>query len=243
MSGKLRLCALLLSLSACGEDEVILSLCQAESDALRVDQISTLENALRSAELHDAPTVKVAAPDPAEGRWVSRRVREVQVLLMQPKLESARVQRPTLTVEVFASADPRTGERWALTQEADPSALAWFDIQLTDPASTPHRDFEAAWWRFDFSELIPTDAAPQEAYVVSVAWPAGNQGAIIGYSNFDLSCQGLWGIYPASYGLPKPGGGVYTSEDGWIDVGSGGAQCSYPMLRVEVEDSFERERC
>ena len=222
--------------TACGDDTGLYRCAEAQ-DALRVDEISTLENVLAYPGLHDAPTIDVPIDSALE-----RRVVRVQVLAMHPQGLPFPIRKPSLTVEVFAGDNPRAVQPWTLTQTLEHEGLEWTDVTLTNPASTPIRNYRSAWWTFDFTDIIPQAQTPSARYMVSVAWPIQNP-APIGYSNFDLNCQGMWGIYPASYALPKPDGGFFTEDDGWIDVSAGGFDCSYPMLRVEIEDIVASGDC
>jgi hypothetical protein len=215
---------LLLWMMGCSTDYAIKELCIEEGGAFDIEAVSTLQDAAGYPDSRDAVVLDFdAAALGDEGTW---RITGVEVLAMVPERVFDRYAGgDVLRVDIWDAARPTGDGDWSLAQAIDPAALEWEAVTLSEDAFWAGQRRELAqrraWMPFDFSGLTDEAGMSSSTYTVAVTW----QGAglpTIGYSNFDLGCDRNWTDY---------GDGRWTlnSADG------DGQECSWPMLRVEVE--------
>jgi hypothetical protein len=75
----------------------------------------------------------------------------------------------------------------------------------------------AAWLKFDLDSVVPDDGFRTTDYFVALEWD-GMGFPYVGYSNFNLDCTKNWTDY---------GTGSYVQNSG--------TDCSWPMLKIEIE--------
>jgi len=214
---------ILLSLLACS-DYAVKSVCVEAGGAFDIEAVSTLQDAAGYADARDA--VVLDYDDSAIGPDDTWRITRVDVLAMVPeRFFEVYEGGDVLRVDVWDAERPEGDGAWFVEQAIDPSALNWETVTLPSDANWASQtgDFaqRRAWMPFDFTELTDVEGMTAGRYTVSVSW--GREGLpTIGYSNFNLACSQNWTDY---------GDGQWTlnSADG------DGAECSWPMLRVEVE--------
>lgn len=188
-----------------------------------IEEVSTLEDAFgglwETSEVvsHDAVVLWFdTCALPPEASW---RVEVVEVLAMIPVSEFDDYPDDVrLAIEVFDGVRPDELEPFTLTQTLRIDELEWTRETLTDPATTDYLDFYAAWWAFDFTDVI-VEGMDNTRITVGVWWPDTTDYPLVGYSNFNLSCERNWTVH---------GDGPWQHNSDVSDL------CSWPMLRVEV---------
>ena len=214
---------LIFALLACS-DYAVTNVCVEEGGAFDIEAVSTLQDAAGYPGARDAVNLEYDASALAEGE--SWRITGVEVLAMVPEAVFNRYQGgDVLRVDIWDAGRPHDEGDWSVEQAIDPATLDWTSVTLPRDAywagQRDELEQRRAWMSFDFSELTPITGMESGQYAVAVSW--GSEGLpTIGYSNFNLPCNRNWTDY---------GDGTWTlnSADG------DGAECSWPMLRVNVE--------
>ena len=226
----LLLCLLLVG---CAEDSLTY-VCVNEEPSFDIEQVSSLEDSMGMARGHDAVILDYDDTQlPEGGTW---RVSSVDLLLMIPASEFDYY--PTnirLSIEVFDGINPSTTAPWVVEQIVDTSTLEWSDVWLSNPDQARERDQRQAWWRFDFSSVIPEAGMQSSSFVVGAAWSASNLPTI-GYSNYNRPCNRNWTKYDDTSDW------VLNSQREVVSA-SNPNRCNWPMLRVNVEERHEAESC
>ncbi len=214
----------LLVFLACSTDYAVKQVCVEEGGAFDIEQASRLQDAAGYPGARDA--IVLAYDTAALGEGASWRITRVDVLAMVPERFFDRYEGgDVLRVDVWDAERPRGDGTWSLEQAIDPAALSWEPVTLPEDAYWAGQRGELeqrrAWLPFDLSGVTDVEGMSSGEYSVAVSW--GDQGLpTIGYSNFNLACERNWTDY---------GDGTWTlnSADG------DGEECSWPMLRVQVE--------
>ena len=76
-----------------------------------------------------------------------------------------------------------------------------------------------AWWKFDFSGVIPDDAMTSPKFIIGVRWPKAGR-PYVGGSEFNRDCAPNWSDY--------------ADGEGWVPNTSDG-RCNWPMFRVAAQ--------
>lgn len=148
-----------------------------------------------------------------------------------------------LEVQVFDSADLRGVEPFRVRQALDPSQLTWSIHTFAGEPTGATSDFPFfkdlvyhwAWWKFDFSTVIPPTGMSSTTYGVAVSWVSGDR-PLVAYSDFNRTCAENW----TNYDDAVPGHSL--SGTGWEpnDIRFDTNICNWPMLKVSIE---RRESC
>ena len=200
-------------LLACSEYNVK-QLCVDKSNGFDIEEVSVLQDAAGYAFTRDAVIMDFDGGSfAADEGW---RVISVEVMAMIPTWY----------------LDPYEATPWVVTQRITKSDWEWRAITLPGDAAVAGQtlDFEQtrAWVRFDFSEEIPESGMTSNQYLVSVAWNSYGTPAV-GYSNFNLACDKNW---------TDSGSGFILNS-----TTAGAQECSWPMLRLEIETRRYEDDC
>lgn len=212
--------------AACGDDGLRKVTCIEEASAFNIDEVSTLElvHALplgSDAVILDADRSKLGPDD----HW---RVGAVEVFVAIPDGEFWNY--PTdvkLAVEVWDADRPDTSTPWTVVQTLDTAALSWTTGLVKKDREGFASKMKTAWWKFDFSNVIPQDGMSSPRYVVGVHWLAETR-PLLGASNYDRACQLNWTDY--------------NDARGWV-LNPPGSTCSWPMFRVAGQTIGLRDAC
>jgi hypothetical protein len=191
--------------------------CVEDSTAFDIEEISGLQDAFGLPDVRDGLTLSVTA-DHVEGdkRW---RPTEVEVLVSYPAwYYDFYDDSNSLTVSFYASGTP-TGARYSKTVPIRKDGMDWAPLTLPAEADWSGGDREqmAAWLKFDLDSVVPDDGFRTTDYFVALEWD-GMGFPYVGYSNFNLDCTKNWTDY---------GTGSYVQNSG--------TDCSWPMLKIEIE--------
>lgn len=203
--------------------------CTEELSAFDIEDVSTLQDAMSNALgncSRDAVVIDFGGQ--GLGSDTTWRISAVDILIMIPEEQVSAFQDGDLMrVEIFDSEDPRQVDPYIVDMEVNRVDLNWTLYTLPEDAAHAgetgaYRQY-GAWIRFDFLDVLPTSGMNSRRFVVSVAWPEPGNIAV-GYSNFNRSCAANW----TDYG------------DGWVlnSDRAGDHQCSWPMLRIQVEQTY-----
>jgi len=203
--------------------------CTEELNAFDIEDVSTLQDAMSKSIgncLRDAVIIDFGGQGLASD--VTWRVSAVEILIMIPEDKVPMFQDGELMrVEVFDSDDPTQIEPYVVDMEVNRVDLQWTLYTLPDDAAHAGQTGEynqyGAWLTFDFLDIIPATGMNSRRFVVSVAWPDPGNIAV-GYSNFNRSCAANWTDYGEGWRLNSERAGEY--------------QCSWPMLRIQVEQTY-----
>ena len=214
-------------LGACGSDSGLTQLCGHQEEGFDIEEASVLEDGQGYPGMHDAVVLEWDQLDtlPADATW---RVKSVDIMPMIPTADfSAFQDGQGVSVEIW-DADSPDAQPFTVMQQFDKAALEWHQTHLDDPyTAAPNESF--AWWTFDFTDTIPTSGLTGPEYLVGVAW-GGSGSPPMGYSNFNRPCELNWTDY--------------ADGRGWVLNGqTAGDECSWPMLRVEIEVLQEQAVC
>jgi hypothetical protein len=106
-----------------------------------------------------------------------------------------------------------------VTQALDPAQLTWERGPIKRDRFGFPEPMRRAWWRFDFSGVIPDDAMASTKFMVGVRWPRPGR-PYVGGSEFNRDC--------------KPNWSDYADGEGWVPNLSDGS-CNWPMFRVAAQ--------
>jgi hypothetical protein len=221
-----RFVSLVVVLGACNSDHQVLQLCARDEDGFDIEEASTLEDAQAYPFMHDAVILEFdTSAMPADATW---RVRSVDILPMIALVEFDDFDDgQAVSVEIWDADDPQSTDPYVVTQAFDRDALSWEDVTLSNPTTATYPSQRKAWWSFDFGDEIPTSGLTGPEYLVSVSW-TGEALPALGYSNFNNACSRNWTDY---------GDGA-----GWV-LNDGALECSWPMLRVNLEVLEQQQFC
>ena len=226
------------SFIACSDYEIS-QLCTDDEPAFDIEKVSTLEDAEAAVSgWFSADGVHLQIPDygsiPEGALW---RIVSVDVLWMVPANEydgtsgfPSSWDSAELAVEVVDSANPNDMEakRWVVEQQVTPGSMDWETVELeggTGQAS--ESDYYSAWWNFSFAVETSTDFLTGSDYFVGLVWPDYGEPEV-GYSYFNRPCEKNWQIN--------------DGDDAWTQNSTTSSEpnsCSWPMLRVNTEVSWE----
>ena len=192
--------------------------CVESSTAFDIEEVSTLQDAFGLPQVRDGLTLTVDGSNIQQGRtW---RPISVQILVMYPTWYfDFYDDSNALTVDFYPSSSPGGSLPLSKTVQIRKSALNWEPMLLPANAdwSGDDREQMAAWLEFDLSDLGAEDGYTSTDYFVSLGWDSIGFPNV-GYSNFELSCTQNWTDY---------GNGSYVQNSG--------QDCSWPMLKIEIE--------
>jgi hypothetical protein len=192
--------------------------CVEGSTAFDIEEVSALQDAFGLPHVRDGLTLKV---DGANIEWGSSwRPMAVKVLVMYPQWYfDFYDDSNSLTVNFYPSATPSgvtPATKTVLIRKAD---LDWEPLLLPPDAdwSGDDRNQVAAWLEFDLSDVAPESGYTSTDYFVSLGWDSMGFPNV-GYSNFELNCAQNWTDYSS---------GSYVQNSG--------QDCSWPMMKIEIE--------
>ena len=209
----------------------IKQLCVNTNDAFDVEEVSVLQDAAAYPGTRDAVVMDFDSGDfDADEGW---RVVTVEALAMIPTWQfDSYDDNQQLSIEIYDSNNPNDSTPWISTQTIRKADWEWREVILPDDAAIAGQTFDyeqmRAWVSFDFATTIPDSGMTSDEYLVSVAWNT-NSNLAVGYSNFNLAC-----------------------DKNWTDSGSGfilnsttanALECSWPMLRLELETRRYEDTC
>lgn len=226
LSSLLSVTGLFVALVGCGNDNTLNTICGTEANGFDITEASTLQDAQGYYGMHDAVILSEDISDLGPDEvW---RVRSVEIMPMMAQSEfDFYADGQSVTVEVFDGASPLTGQRYSATQTFRKDELEWTDVTLSNADSVFDPFQKQAWWRFPFEDTIPTSGMASTDYVVSVVWDSAELPTV-GYSNYNRPCSKNWTDYADGFG--------------W-GLNEGGDNCSWPMLRVNIEILKEASTC
>ncbi len=192
--------------------------CVEGSTAFDIEEVSTLQDAFGLPRVRDGLTLAVDAGNIDGGRtW---RPVAVKILVMYPEWYfDFYDDSNALTVNFYPSANPTGSSAISRTVQIRRDDLSWEALRLPPDAdwSGDDRDQMAAWLEFDLRDVVPSSGYTSTDYFVSLGWDSMGFPNV-GYSNFELNCPQNWTDY---------GNGSYVQNSG--------QDCSWPMLKIEIE--------
>lgn len=192
--------------------------CVEASTALDMEQVSSLQDAFGLPNVRDGLTLSVAGENIAHGStW---RPVSVKVLVMYPTWYfDFYDDSNSLTVNFYPAANPTGASAVSKTVQIRKADLEWEELLLPADAdwSGDDREQMAAWLEFDIRNIVLETGYTSSDYFVSLGWDSMGFPNV-GYSNFELNCPQNWTDY---------GSGSYTQNSG--------QDCSWPMLKIEIE--------
>ena len=191
--------------------------CIEDSTAFDIEEVSALQDAFGLPEVRDGLTLSVGSDHVAGDK--SWRPTEVEVLVSYPAWYfDFYDDSNSLSVSFYNSRTP-TGTPYKKTITVTKGGLDWAPLTLPADADWSGGDREqmAAWLTFDLSQIIPEEGFRSTDYFVALEWD-GMGFPYVGYSNFNLDCTKNWTDY---------GTGSYVQNSG--------EDCSWPMLKIEIE--------
>lgn len=201
-----------------GDEPVEEDDCVESSTAFDIEEVSALQDAFGLPRVSDGLTLRLE-PGTLDG-GVSWRPVTVQVLVMYPSwFFDSYDDSNALTVHFHPARSPLEAQPISQTIRIRKDELEWSELLLPADAdwSGSDRDQISAWLDFDLRDLVPEEGYDITDYFVSLEWD--NIGyPNVGYSNFELNCAQNWTDY---------GGGGYVQNSG--------QDCSWPMLKIEIE--------
>jgi hypothetical protein len=192
--------------------------CVESSTAFDIEEVSTLQDAFGLPQVRDGLTLAVDGSNIDQGR--SWRPVSVQILVMFPTWYfDFYDDSNALTVDFYPSSSPTGTSPISKTIQIRKADLNWDALLLPANAdwSGDDRNQMAAWLEFDLRDLAPAEGYISPDYFVSLGWDSIGFPNV-GYSNFELSCPQNWTDY---------GTGSYVQNSG--------QDCSWPMMKIEIE--------
>ena len=202
--------------------------CISEDTDFDIEEVSVLEDAFGLPNLRDAVVLEYDAAHLVDGE--SWRVRSVDVLAMIPDILFQYMDdSEELTIEVYDAASPLSTTPWIKKQNLILSDLDW---EYTALPGSAIGGFQRAWWRFDFGDIIPEIGMVSTQYIVGIHWPFSGEPTV-GYSNYNRACDKNW---------TNAGSGFSLNSENESQLGND--RCSWPMLRVQIENRrYTEEIC
>jgi hypothetical protein len=193
--------------------------CVGSAPGFDIEEVSALQDAFGLPMVRDGLTLPVQ-DDFHSGERTWRPV-GVEVLVMFPEWYFNQYNDGNkLRVHVYDSATPTQSAPYSKGLTIRKADLEWSDLLLPANAdwSGDDREQVAAWVYFDLSDVVPESGFNTSSnYFVAVEWD-GIGIPNVGYSNFNLPCQQNWTDY---------GDGAWKQNTG--------NDCSWPMLKIDVE--------
>jgi hypothetical protein len=205
--------------------------CIVEEKAFDIEEYSSLEDAFALAGIQDAIVLDFNQPNlQVDETW---RIKSVEVLAMVPNsMFDMFPDSYELTVEIYNGTSPGNGTPYTKTQAMVMGDLNWETVTLSNPATAYEPTQRRAWWTFDFEEQLPLTNAANASYTIGVKW-ASRSLPTVGYSNYNRACSKNW---------TNSGSGFRNNGDNHSD--SADNQCSWPMMRVQLEKrTYSQELC
>ena len=198
--------------------------CVEESTAFDIEEVSSLQDAFGLPNVRDGLTLRIDDEITADVHaW---RPTTVKVLVMYPEWYfDFYDDSNSLTVNVHSSGTPSSAAAASKTVQIRKSELDWEPLLLPSDAdwSGDDRSQVAAWLEFDLRDAVPEHGFMGPDYFVSLGWD--DMGfPNVGYSNFELDCNQNWTDYSS---------GSYVQNSG--------QDCSWPMMKIEIEAIVEDE--
>ena len=192
--------------------------CLEDSTAFDIEEVSGLQDAFGLPVVRDGLSMAVGSAHFSDGR--SWRPSTVEVLVMYPAWYFEYYDDSnSLTVNFHPSSTPAGSTPFSRTIQIRKSELDWTPITLPFDAdwSGDDREQMGAWLTFELASVVGENWLEGSDYFVSLGWD--DMGfPNVGYSNFELSCTSNW----TDYGV-----GSYVQNSG--------EDCSWPMLKIEIE--------
>ncbi len=212
-------------------DYSVRQLCPTDANGFDIEEASVLQDAAGYPLMRDAIQFSHTTDHLEKGEYW--RPIGVDVMVMLPvwffyEYDDSYV----LTVEIFDGSSPINSDSYKMSKAIVLESEEWEDIVLPPGAATAEvPDQMRAWAHFDFSNEIPLTGFFNDDYLVGVKWDESGLPAV-GYSNFNLDCDKNW-TYRG------------TNDDGWVhnSTVSAGNSCSWPMLRVNIEERVYNPDC
>tara|TARA_Y100001954_G_scaffold236971_1_gene299236 strand:- start:6025 stop:6921 length:897 start_codon:yes stop_codon:yes gene_type:complete len=205
--------------------------CIVEESAFDIEEFSSLEDAFALAGVHDAIILDFEQPNlQTDETW---RIKSVDVLAMVPdSMFNMFPDSYELVVEIYPGTSPNNATPYTKTQTLVLGDLEWETVTLNNPATAYERTQRRAWWTFDFGEDIPLTNAAYASYTIGVKWLSRSLPTV-GYSNYNRACSSNW--TNSGSGFRNNGDNHSAAED---------MQCSWPMMRVQLEKrTYSEEIC
>lgn len=198
--------------------------CVEESTAFDIEEVSALQDAFGLPNVRDGLTLRIDDEVAADAHaW---RPIAVKVLVMYPEWYfDFYDDSNSLTVNVHSTETPSAAATATKTVQIRKADLDWEPLLLPVDAdwSGDDRSQMAAWLEFDLRDVIPAHGFTGTDYFVSLGWD--DMGfPNVGYSNFELDCAQNWTDYSS---------GSYVQNSG--------QDCSWPMMKIEIEAIVEDE--
>lgn len=222
--------AALLVGSACSSDSGLSGICGVPERGFDIEEASTLQDAQAYSGMHDAVILSYegASELPAGASW---RVKSVEIMPLLPESGFDFVPDGSwVTVEVWDADNPLISEPWRVSQQFFKGDHEWEATRLNDPSTAFPGEHLFTWWRFGFEDFIPTSGMDSSNYLVGVRWD-DNATPPLGYSNFNNACELNWTDYADGLGFVLNSGRA------------GATDCSWPMLRVNLEVLSADDEC
>ena len=192
--------------------------CVESTTAFDIEEVSALQDAFGLPRVRDGLTLSLDSSTLDGNR--SWRPVAVHVLVMYPQWFFDHYDDSNdLTVSFYPESKPMGPAPISKTVRIRKADLDWAALLLPPDAdwSGNDRDQIAAWLEFDLRDVAPEEGYTATDYFVSLGWD--NDGyPNIGYSNFELNCTQNWTDY---------GNGNYVQNSG--------QDCSWPMMKIEIE--------
>jgi hypothetical protein len=192
--------------------------CVESSTAFDIEEVSGLQDAFGLAQVRDGLMLELDESY-LEGERTWRPV-SVEVLVMYPTWYFDFYDDSNeLSVNFHPTATPAGSAAFSKTIQIRKSDLDWSPLTLPAGADWSADDLNqmAAWLEFDLSDVVPETGFRTTDYFVSLSWDSMGFPNV-GYSNFELNCAQNWTDY---------GSGSYVQNTG--------EDCSWPMMKIEVE--------
>jgi hypothetical protein len=215
-------------------------MCTEDEPGFDIEDVSTLDDAsgaqagwfIADGVMLDIPAYETI-PDRAQWRVLS-----VDVLWMVPASQydgTSGIPTPwdsaELRVEVYDSANPNdeTAALWSVQQQVSPGSMDWETHQFEDTSGLASQiDYYRAWWNFSFAAQTSGEFLTNSQYFVGLVWPDFVEPEV-GYSYFNRPCTANW--------QTNDGDDFWTQNSTTSDEDT----CSWPMLRVNTEVSWESD--
>ena len=196
--------------------------CVDSSTAFDIEEVSNLQDAFGLPNVRDGLMLSVPEESLSGGKtW---RPTSVEVLVMYPEWYfDFYDDSNNLSVHFYPAQNPTLTSPYSVTIPIRKNQFNWQTITLPQDADWSSNDLQqvGAWVQFDLSDVVPEEGFEDEEYFVSLEWDSMGFPNV-GYSNFELPCAQNWTDYS---------NGSYVQNTG--------QDCSWPMLKIEIETLTE----